>query len=243
MLSAWLSSKAAVQHAEPARSLEERWSWALEYATAHEFKAGYWTAFSIERPFGEHALAGTTNVSTLFSLSTLAGALRGETSEATGDVLFLFRFKAGGAEAKDIAQIEVSNRPWMLDLGSRPVIWLGRAPEEQSISRLVKLYRQLYPTKLASDILVAASAHGIPELVGRVAAALEEIAFADRHPGVQRGTIDLLFQLPFEAGLDSIIKLAETHPSRKVRNEARQYLQESSNPRARNALHELTRER
>jgi hypothetical protein len=242
MLSSWLSSTAAVQHAEPARSLEERWLWALEHAKEREFAAGYWTAFSINRSFDGHALAGTTKLNSLSPLRALAGALRGEMKEATQDVLFLFRFKPGGAEAKDIAQIKVSNRPWLLDLQSRPLIWLGRASEEESIARLIQLYRRLYPTELAPDILVAAAAHSKPEALAQMAAALEEIAFEDQHKSVQRGTIDLLYQLPFEAGLSSIVNLAKTHPSKRVRNEARQYLQESSNPRARAALSDPKRE-
>jgi hypothetical protein len=243
MLSSWLSSTAAVQHAEPARPLEERWLWALEYAQERGFQAGHWTTFSLNRSFDGKALAGTTNLSSLSRLGLLAGALRGELKEATQDVLFFFRFKPGGAEAKDIEQIEVSNRPWLVDLQSRPLIWLGRASEEQSMARLVQLYRRLCATELAPDILVAAAAHRKPEVVAQLAAALEEIAFIDQHKSVQRGTIDLLFQLPFEAGLSSIVNLAKTHPSKRVRNEARQYLQESSNPRARAALSELKREK
>ncbi|MDX6694479.1 MAG: hypothetical protein QOF02_2082 [Blastocatellia bacterium] len=242
MLSAWLSSNVTVQHAEPDRPLEERWQWALEYAARNEFAAGYWTAFAIHRLFDANALAGTTNLQPSSYPGMLAGTLRGGMKEATQDLLFLFRFKPGGALAKDIVEIKVSNRPWLLDLGRRPLIWLGHAPEEESISRLVQLYRRLCSTELASDILVAAAAHSKPEMVARMAAALEEIALEEQHPSVQRGTIDLLFQLPFEAGLDSIVNLAAKHPSKKVRNEARQYLQESRNPRARAALHQLKRE-
>lgn len=220
MLPSWLTSRLAAVNADGSVPLEERWRWALERAQANRPAGGHWTAFSIRRELGPHAHAGTTDINLLFYVRALASALAGESAEPTHDLFFFFGFGPGAARDEDLRQVLVSNRPQTLALGRRPLIWLGRAPEEQSVPLLMRLYRRLYPREPSDSLIVAAAAHTRPEALTEVAAVLEEIAFGDWRPSVQREAVDALCRLPFDVGADSVRRLAREHPSRAVREEA-----------------------
>jgi hypothetical protein len=223
----WITSRLAAEYADDSAPLEERWRWSLAYAEEHRLAGGHWAAYSIRRELEPNALAGTTNIDTLFYARAFVAALRGEPSAPTQDVFILFGFKPGGARDEVLQQVLVSNRPETLALGQRPLIWLGRAPEEQSIPLLLRLYVRLYPHESAAAILVAASAHTRPEMLADVAVVLEKIAFGDARPTIQREMVDALFRLPFKVGLDAIGRLAREHPDQAVRNEAGTYLRET----------------
>lgn len=239
MLSSWLSSSVSAAHDDPSVSLEDRWRWGLERAKQQRLKWGFWLSLSIARNLARDALVGTTNLNHwAFSTETLRSHSI-DSKDELQDVLFMFRFRPGATDSNGIDQIKVSNRPWTLDLGRRPIIWLGRAEEEQSIPLLLELYSRLYPKPLAADILIAVATHTRTEMIATVAARLEQIALQDHRLSVQKDMIDSLFQLPNDAGLSSIINLAQTHPKSEVRKEAQEYLQESCSPRAQRALHEV----
>lgn len=227
MRPSWLTSRLAAEYADDSAPLEERWRRALAYADENRLAGGYWTAFSIRRELESNALAGTTNIDALFYARAFVDALRGEQSEPTQDVFFFFGFGPGAARDEDLLQVLVSNRPQTLALGRLPLVWLGRAREEQSIPLLLRLYLRLYPRYSSDDILVAASAHTRPDVLAGVAAALEKIAFGDGRLSIQRKMVDALFRLPFKVGLDSIGRLAREHPVQAVRDEAGAYLRES----------------
>lgn len=242
MPNTWLTSRMAAEHTDYSVTLEERWRWALAYAEENKLDRGLWIAFSIHRELEPRALAGTTNLNPVSYVRALAGSLFGELTDATQDVFILSGFETRVKRDEDLRRVLVSNRPQHAALGTWPLIWLGHAREEQSISMLLGLYRRIYPGKAADAILVAVAAHTQPEVFIQASTVLEEIAFGDQRSRVQKSMVDALFNLPHEVGIESLGRLARLHPSRAVRNEAIECLMEMPHTRAREVLHDLKHE-
>ena len=240
MLSSWLGSNAVAQHPNAATSLKERWAWGLAKSGQGENQTGFWMGYSISRLLDSDAYVGTVNVSAL-PRSSASRQKRGlPAKELEQDVVFLFNLQ-GGTDIKDIRKIEVNNRPWILDRDKKPVIWLGRASEEESIHLLLDMYPQVGARKLKARIMVGAELHSEPEVLSQVAALLGREAYAGTDVRLQTDVLDVISHLPQDLGTPLLAEIARTHPIVRVRKEAVGYLAGSEGEKAHEALKSLTR--
>ena len=240
MLSSWLASNAVAQYPHAATSLKERWAWGLAQTRQGEGQNGFWMAYGIARFLDSQAYVGTVNVSALRDSSASRQESDQPAKELLQDVVFLFHVQ-GGTDTLAIRKIEVDNRPWILDREKKPVVWLGRANEEESIDLLLEIYRQVDARDLKSSIMVGAELHSKPEVMQQLAGLLRKEAYAGSDLKLQTDVLDVISHLPDGLGIPLLVEIARTHPNARVREEAVNYLAESDDRRAHEALKTLNR--
>ena len=160
MASATVWAQPVVHAPAPEAALDVRWAWALDEAEGLGADDGVWVGYSIRRLMGEHSFVGSFHgrmEGTKRSLFEWIHGVRREGPLATWetirrearralddledrpeekvwkDVALLFRYEAG-ADTPEV--IEVSNLSMPFRLNDRPLLWLGEAPDDQSINLL-----------------------------------------------------------------------------------------------------------
>lgn len=224
MLSSWLASNAVVRYPNGTTSLKERWSWGLAQRPQADAKTGFWMAYSIPRLLDSDVYVGTVNVSAL-PKDSITEAERGQPAKEQ-DVVFLFNVR-GGTDVKDIQEIEVNNRPWILDREKKPVVWLGRANEQESMQLLLDMYPQVGARKLKASIMVGAELHNNPVVIEQLAVALSREVYSGTDVKLQVDILDVISHLPQHLSTQLLTEIARNHPSEKVREEAFDYLKKN----------------
>ncbi len=280
-----------IRHANPAEALTARVEWAQREARSRGYKTGFWAAYSIERMTGTDSHIGSFDFgSKSFDLTLgeivagkrLEGPLSAPSVQTTArevleemerthkpekkvrkDVALLFRFgDAGGAKPE---QVDLSDMDLAFDLKGRPLIWLGGASDEESLTFVRKLFGAASDEEIRKDLVVAAGIHDVPALVipfletvlksresdevrkdaafwigqqGGPSALriLGGTARTDPSIEVRKGAVFGLSQVELEAAVDSLIELARTAGHADVRHEAVFWLGQRASKKAAEAL-------
>jgi hypothetical protein len=186
-------------------------------------------AYSIPLLLDSDAYVGTVNVSAL-PKDSVTEEERGQPAKEH-DVVFLFNVR-GGTDIKDIQEIEVNNRPWILDREKKPVVWLGRANEQESMQLLLDLYPQVGARKLKASIMVGAELHNNPVVIEQLAVALSREIYSGTDVKLQVDILDVISHLPHGLSTTLLTEIAHNHPNGKVREEALDYLKGSTDRQA-----------
>lgn len=113
------------------------------------------------------------------------------------------------------------------DVREKAVFSISQMNGEAATDALISLARSKRDEEIRNKAIFWLSQKATEKAVG----ALEDFA-DDENESVQKSAVFALSQLPDNAGIEPLIKLAQTHKSRRVRKEAIFWLGQSEDPRA-----------
>jgi HEAT repeat protein len=183
------------------------------------------------------------------------------------EVALLFRFRPGPAIEDGPMEIKVSNLSLPVDLEGCPLLWLGKASDEESIALLKAVYDRLAGTEVKEDAIAAVGVHESASLavpfLQQVLTSREEdevrekaafwlgqqdtesalqvllkAAQSDRSEEVREKAVFAISQISLEAGTDALIDLARRASSPEVRRKAIFWLGQKASKRAAVSLEE-----
>ena len=280
-----------VRHPNPGEALGARVEWAQREARARGYKAGFWIAYGIERMAEEHSHIGSFDFGSKSSGLTLGEIIAGKREEGSApaarsvqttarevledmerthkpvkkvrkDLALLFQYKAAGGAP---GHVDLSDMDLAVDLHGLPLLWLGGAPDRESLDFIRGLFGTATGTDAKEDLITAAGVHDSPDLVipfleavlkGREdddirkdaafwigqqggPAALKILARTARtEPSVEvrKGAVFGLSQIETEEAVDELIGLAKTAAEGDVRREAVFWLGQQASKKAEAAL-------
>jgi hypothetical protein len=287
-----------VRHPQAGGTLSARMDWAHKEASRRGFRDGYWTGYSIRRLMGERSTIGSCDSEARFKptlreviesqesgipAGSGEGAVRDKARHVLDDlekegrpekkvwkdVAILFRNgKRAGAAAEEV---RISNLDMPMDLEGLPLIWLGKAADEESLDWLKTVYREAETKKAKEPILAAIGIHQSSSLVIPILASILEsrepdalrksAAFwlgqqndrkaydilmrtADKDPSrhVREGSVFAISQLEIEESVDGLIGLARTAAHEDVRHQAIFWLGQKASKKATATLETLVYE-
>jgi hypothetical protein len=294
LLCAYQLPKEVIHHPSPADPLAARVEWALAEAQQRGYGGGFWVGYSIKRLMGERSYIGTSDCGRKSEELTLQEIISGKTSamplvsdrerirrttqavldelekekrepekKVWKDVAIMFRFGAG--KPTEIEKVELSNVSLAFDLEGRPLIWLGEAPDGQSISLLHKHYDSAKLDHQKKQMIAAAGVHGTPALVipfleeilksgtadnlrkdaafwlgqqdtQAACTILRQTAEKDRSGEVRKEAVFAMSQLEIEASVDGLIDLARNASDEEVKKQAIFWLGQKASKKAGAAL-------
>ncbi|HUU37429.1 MAG TPA: HEAT repeat domain-containing protein [Candidatus Desulfaltia sp.] len=237
-------SQEVVRPPQDGRTLAARMDWAHKEASRRSFLDGYWTGYSIRRLMGKKSTIGSYDSEARFK-PTLRQVIDGQKSvdpasanqgtvqekarhilddlEKEGqpekkvwkDVAILFR---NGNRAGDGGErVRLGNLDQAIDLEGLPLIWLGEAEDEESLSWLKEKYQKAETEKMKEPLLVAIGIHQSPSLVIPILASILE----SREPDALRKSAAFwLGQQNDGKAYDILMRTADKDPSREVRESA-----------------------
>ncbi|MDD8025340.1 MAG: HEAT repeat domain-containing protein [Acidobacteriota bacterium] len=283
---AWTAPVRVIRHPDPAGPLGDRWTWASRQAAGADFSRGYWIGYAIRRRMPSNWFMGSWDSRRREDPRTLGQFLAGDPipvldaaakdravrdaarkaiDEIEGreepvrivdkDIAFLFRFGPGPGRAAE--SIRFCDLALMFDPESRPVVWLGRAADADSVFLLERLFAGSGTEAFKKDLVEAVALHqaapavlpfllraaapASPEAIRREAAdalggqndpravaALKDLAERDRSPDVREDAVSALAESPVAASVDVLAGLASGASDRDVRRSAVEGLAEKA---------------
>lgn len=234
----------------------------------------YWIGYSIERLQGERSTIGSywgDGRARLTVAEVLAGKIRPEQTGAVDirkdaaaaldridkkgqpekqvlkELAFFLKYEAG--RPGTLSRVEMSNLDLSFDFEGLPLYWLGRAPEDQSLTMVRDLYGRENGEEARKGLVAAAGCHGNPKLVLpflesvlsgpgsdelRKDAAfwigqqndpeslrvLAQAARTDRSEEVREGAVFAISEIELPAAVDELITLAKGADRHDVRKQA-----------------------
>ncbi|MCX6567599.1 MAG: HEAT repeat domain-containing protein [Candidatus Aminicenantes bacterium] len=279
-------------------ALAARLDWALGEAPGAGPGGVFWAGYSIERLMGERSHIGSYTVGgsgrDLTIAEVLAGANSAAAPSAAGDDLqgaaraaldeidrhgkpekkvlkdlgVFFKYERGKTPV--LADVSISNLDLAFDFEGAPLFWLGKVPEDQSLTLIKTLYGRNRGSKVREGLVAAAGCHGTPRLVVpfletvltgdgpddlRKDAAfwigqqndpdglrlLVRTARGDRSEEVREGAVFSISQVELPEAVDEIITLARSAEAHDVRKQAVFWLGQMASEKSGKALVELAR--
>lgn len=150
-------------------------------------------------------------------------------------IAILFEFR--GNDFSVPAGVEMLNMSLSTDLQNRPVIWLGKAEDSESLS----LMQQLYPAcadHVKDDLLDGISAHQNPALAF---AFLQQVLLSDAPDQLRSTAASAIGDIQTEQSVALLLSVCRKDQSNRVREDAVDALGESSLPSARAGLMEMAK--
>ncbi|HEV2147342.1 MAG TPA: HEAT repeat domain-containing protein [Longimicrobiaceae bacterium] len=244
-----------IVHPDPSAPLAARWQWALD----QELPGGFWIAWGGEGGVrtrdggtsrvvvlnGSHMVidgdgAISSNSPGPGSHTPDAPSLREILPGAVPPVAFVFGFAGEGNHSEDVDWIRLRSAGAPLDLGGRPLVWLGPASTPESLAQLRRLHAALRDPALRKEVAAAFSLHegqrevvrAVRETVGSEESATVRAEAVQWLPRGQSGGAEMI---------ELLTQVALTDPSPRVRDEAVSALGQIGSPEARAVLMRLAR--
>ena len=108
---------------------------------------------------------------------------------------------------------------------------LAELPDGAGIEPLIKIAKTHSKLEIRQEAVEALGEGATEDRLTQIVTTLAQIAAEDRHLEVQEKTVETLAELPDGAGLESLMKIAKTHPKPEIRKEAVESLGEISHHR------------
>ncbi len=288
-------SQEVVRHPQAGGTLMARMDWAHKEASRRGFHDGYWTGYSIPRLMGERSTIGSHDSEARFK-PTLQQVIDGQKPEdptragegavrdkarlnlndlekenraekkVWKDIAILFRCGKRAEAAVD--RVRLNNLDTHVDLEGLPLIWLGKAADEESLDWLKTVYGEAETEKTKEPILAAIGIHQSPSLVIPLLASILEsrepdalrksaafwlgqqndrkaydilmrTAEEDSSRQVREGSVFAISQLEIEESVDGLIGLARTPAHEDVRQQAIFWLGQKASEKATAALESM----
>jgi hypothetical protein len=239
----------------------------LKEASEHKFTNGFWIGYGIRRvmdldshigSFGDsygrhdkslHELlygqkeypedAGAEETIRREALRALdEKGRRAEGRKVVKGVAILFAYNRSSSGGDRLSKITISNLSLAVDLGDRPLLWLGNADDEESETHLQQQFASLPTTKLKESTLFAISIHDSSNEASAFLRKQLTEAEEERLRGSAAfwiGQRNRLEDLPF------LVKAATTDDSRHVREQGVFAISQMRSERATEALIDLAR--
>ena len=278
-----------IHHPQPNIPLAERVDWAFQEAGKAKVGKGFWVGFSIRRLMGEHSFIGSHFGGSsdrklpleelIYGKKTAAEkkisgeqAIREAAEKALTtaerdkpertvlkEIAILMKFAS--AAARQPGMVTISNLSLSVSLQSLPLLWLGPAEDEDSLSLLKKYYEKAATDRTREVLLQAVALHRNPAIVipflerilkGRDADSLRADAasfLGEQNDGralevlrttirteasleVRKNAVWGLTEMELPAALEVLIDFARNYPEKKIRMEAVQGLAEKATKKA-----------
>lgn len=289
---------AILRSPESPGTLAGKLEWALGRPTKAGPARSFWVGYSIDRLQGEHSQIGSFHPGGKGRDLSIAEVLAGIAApagprESAGDVRkaatealeviegrekpekmvmkelgFFLKYDEGSPPA--LAGVEMSNLDLAFDFEGATLCWLGKAPEDQSLALVKKLYGSARENDVREDLIAAAGCHGtaalvVPFLAGVVAGGepddlrkdaafwmgqqndaeglrlLVRTARSDKSEDVREGAVFSISQVELPAAVDELIALARGAERQDVRKQAVFWLGQMASEKAGGALEEFAR--
>ncbi|MBN2316200.1 MAG: HEAT repeat domain-containing protein [Sedimentisphaerales bacterium] len=226
------------------KSFTQRLDWTRSTATSNPALAdGYWIGYSVERYMHENSRMGHSGrndkgLPTLQELllgvkrtepdaeqerSMITAAQEELRSVSTEDnrkvlkeVAILFCYPSSKAGVADFENVTMSTMDCFVDLKDRPLIWLGKVKDEESIPYLDKLYEDSEREKCKRGLMAAVSMHETKNLV---IPCLQSYATQEESAKVRSQAVFWLAQQDHQDAFEILKKVVRNDASSKVREE------------------------
>ncbi len=276
-----MHAQAVVLCPDQSLSLTERWKWASQNGARLAGGKDLWVGYCIKRLMNEDSYMNSGNFysSSMETRRSLYDILLGDSSRRSSenrswsdrarnkivkvmkDVAILVRMDGGFDDEASVRKLSVSNMDLFVDLRNKPLVWLGDAVDDQSVTLLKVLYDRQSSTDLRKDLLTAIGIHQSSKqafqfLAGvlkseqaeniRTQAAfwlsqqdreeslplLVEAAQNDRSTKVREQSVFAISQLSSDESAEALINLARTARDTKVRAKAAFWLGQKASKKA-----------
>jgi len=154
-------------------------------------------------------------------------------------VAIIFYFPENPIEISRAADLKISNFSLPVDLENRPLIWLGRAGQQESISFLSRSYRRAASDEVKKELIVAIGLH---QIAAEVVPFLSNVVESDDQDALREDATFWLGQQASAQAVDLLAHTARTDRSQSVREKAVFALSQHRSPQARDTLLSLARE-
>jgi hypothetical protein len=281
-LAQFAGAQEVVRHPDSSQSLNQRWDWAVKQSGQSQFKNGYWIGYSIKRMMEENSTIGSMHIENgeIFrdgkSLSELIYGVELPLNDRTSakekshrkvvkdvGLFFLFDPRDGA-----LAEVKESTFELSVDFDDFPLLWLGRASDEQSFDLLERLFQPVTSTKIKEALIGAVGLHG-PSTRRRILLAgvlsgneattvrkqaafwlgqaddpealkiLRQAAKADRSTEVRKQTVFAMSQMDLPEAEDALFELARAQDDREVCKDAIFWLAQRGSERTAAFLKEI----
>jgi hypothetical protein len=246
--------------------LVERWRWASRDGARLVGGKEFWIGYCIKRLMNENSYlnSGDLYSGSVDARRSIYDIISGDTTRHTAEngtwgrgsivkvlkeVAILFRISGSLGDDGSLKKLNVSNMELHVDLRSKPLLWLGRADDDESVGLLKDLFDRQSSTELKKDLLTAVGIHqsskeAFPFLVSvlkseqadniRSQAAfwlgqqnrseslqvLMVVAQDDRSSKVKEQAVFAISQLSSDESTEALISLARNAKDTKVRAKA-----------------------
>jgi len=288
------SGQQVVQYEGPDVSFEGKWSWALKEGSRVSGN-GFWVAYSVQRLMDENSYIATgmhfngsvDNRTSLYDVILENQPYSGTSADSsrkrrTGglsvmsrgrktifkvmkDVAILVFYSEGGNKVEDV---QLANMELNVDLKKKPLVWLGPANDDASVSNLEKIYQDVSLAELKENIVNAIGIHQQAQgsfsflvktlksnepVKARSQAAfwigqrarpealnvLSEVAQSNDAREVREQTVFAISQIESDEALDKLINLARKANDSEVRRKATFWLGQKASRKAVGALEDM----
>lgn len=152
------------------------------------------------------------------------------------DIAVLVEFRSG--QSKEPDDFAMLNMSLSTDLEKRPILWLGRAEDGESLTLLQQLYQKSSSDKLKEDLIHCISSHANFALVLPF---LQKILFSDAPDKLRSAAAIGMGEQDSEEAVPILLGVSKNDRSSSVRDDALNGLAEIDLPSARAALMELAK--
>ncbi|HCA80313.1 MAG TPA: hypothetical protein DEP53_11340 [Bacteroidetes bacterium] len=283
-----LSAQDIVRCPDQNLSLGERWKWAARTGAREAGGKEYWIGYCIERLMNEDSYMNSGNFwsGSMESRRSIYDLISGDsTRHAEGrrswggmkrnnivkvlkEVAILFRVSGSLSDEGSIKKLDVSNMELSVELRNKPLVWLGRADDDQSVGLLKDLFVRQSSDVVKKDLMTAIGIHqnsreAFPFLAGVLKgdqadeirsqaafwlgqqnrseglAVLIAAARDDRSAKVKEQAVFGISQLSSEESTEALITLARKARDTKVRAKAAFWLGQKASEKAVAALESI----
>jgi hypothetical protein len=286
------SDQRVIKYDQNEKSLEHRWDWAAKQVKS--IQSDFWVGYSFKRSGSGRISSGdpwqsNANRLTLEELiqekyrdselrdESVQDAARSaqETYEnrenpykkSVHHVALLFRFEDGRREWSHLTDMKMSDMDELVDLKKKPLVWLGKADQEESMQFVSQLYDRIAHEEAREMLIAAAGFHetessldflksvvqsdASDKLRGdavfwlgqsnddTVLPLLDDLIQKDRSSEVKEKAVFALHLLGSEAATDILIDLARHAGNRELQNKAIFWLSQQASDRAAETLKDI----
>lgn len=228
------------------QSLAQRLDWARSTAKSNPaLLNGYWIGYSIERYMHENSRIGNSGRSdqNLLTLQELllgmeqtgpdaeqerhmiaavqkelqsVSAEKKEHQKVLKEVAVLFSYPSSDAKIMDFDKVNMSTIDCFVDLKDRPLVWLGKVKDMESVPFLDKLYKDCQRDKCKRGLMAAISMHETKSLV---IPCLQRYATQEESVELRSQAVFWLAQQDHRDAFEILKKVVRNDASSKVRKE------------------------
>lgn len=228
-----------IQHPDPSRLLAQRWEWAHTEARRLGRRV-YWIGYRIARPaWLEHLVYIDREVAVTGPNITIRGRMFGDFEgllfrgsrlapllgrSDSDDIAMLFGFSGGG-----LVRVHIASFHLPVDFANRTLVWLGDAPDAESIPLAERLMGATQQPDLREDVVGAVGIHGSSNLVVPI---LVRWLTGRERADIRGQAAEWLGFHPTAAAVNALSRAARGDADRDVRREAAEALGDSALPAA-----------
>jgi HEAT repeat protein len=242
-----LCAQQIIHHPNNLDPLEGRWAWAWKEVAIRKPANGFWIGYGIQRWMGQHSLIGSfrddsgdrdVSLHELLygqkeSLTVSGGeeSLRREAEKVLErrsghkymepkvlkGVAMLFGYGSDADEPTQPRKIVVCNLSTSPDLQNRPLFWLGRSRDGESVAFLRNMFDQPHTERIRESLVFAISLHDSSDRALRF---LRDVLTGGESERIRGSAAFFLGERDHEEDVTLLVKLATHDASRRVRDQS-----------------------